>query len=87
MTATAQPATVPLSFARLTPEDSVRAAAAFADRMWTRRSVRDFSPQPLPEGVVEAAIRAAASAPSGANIARLADRTPGRARTRASTWL
>lgn len=46
----------------------VRTAEAFADRMSTRRSVREFSPEPLPDGVVEAAIRAAASAPSGANI-------------------
>ncbi|WP_345510841.1 nitroreductase family protein [Phytohabitans houttuyneae] len=36
--------------------------------MARRRSVRDFSPEPIPHGVLEAAIRAAASAPSGANI-------------------
>jgi nitroreductase len=36
--------------------------------MALRRSVRDFSPDPLPEGLIEAAVRAAASAPSGANI-------------------
>ncbi len=45
-----------------------RAASAFADRMCARRSVREFSSDPVPEGVIESAIRAAASAPSGANI-------------------
>ena len=46
----------------------VRAADAFADRMSVRRSVREFSPDPVPEHVIETAIRAAASAPSGANV-------------------
>jgi iodotyrosine deiodinase len=59
---------VPLSHARMSPTDSVRAANAFADRMSARRSVREFSPAPIPDGVIETAIRAAASAPSGANI-------------------
>nr|WP_254550289.1 nitroreductase family protein [Catellatospora tritici] len=36
--------------------------------MATRRSIRDFSPEPIPAGVIEEAIRAAASAPSGANL-------------------
>lgn len=43
-------------------------AAAFADDLHRRRTVRDFSPQPIPEGVLDACIRAAGSAPSGANI-------------------
>ena len=43
-------------------------ANTFADTMATRRSVRDFSPDPVPMKVIEAAIRAAATAPSGANI-------------------
>ncbi|WP_228542723.1 nitroreductase family protein [Micromonospora sp. S-DT3-3-22] len=46
----------------------VRAAEAFADQMARRRSVRDFAPDPIPEGVIEAAIRAASTAPSGANV-------------------
>jgi iodotyrosine deiodinase len=45
-----------------------QAARTFADRMSARRSVREFSPDPVPDGVIESAIRAAASAPSGANI-------------------
>jgi iodotyrosine deiodinase len=59
---------VPLDHVRLSPADTAQAARAFADRMSARRSVRDFSPDPLPEGVIESVIRAAASAPSGANI-------------------
>jgi len=60
--------TVPAPTFRL-PEDLMLAVAnTFADTMATRRSVRDFSPDPVPMKVIEAAIRAAATAPSGANI-------------------
>lgn len=60
--------TVPAPTFRL-PEDLMFAVAnTFADTMATRRSVRDFSPEPVPIKVIEAAIRAAATAPSGANI-------------------
>jgi nitroreductase len=60
--------TIALNPYRMPPDDVLRAAEAFADRVSLRRSVRDFSPDPLPEGLIEAAVRAAASAPSGANI-------------------
>jgi iodotyrosine deiodinase len=59
---------IPLNHTPMSPADSVSAASAFAERMWARRSVREFSPAPIPDGVIEAAIRAAASAPSGANV-------------------
>jgi nitroreductase len=36
--------------------------------MSSRRTIRDFSDEPIPAGVLEAAIRAAATAPSGANV-------------------
>jgi nitroreductase len=68
MTEIAAASTVPLAHVRLSPTDSAQAASEFADRMSTRRSVREFSSDPLPDGVIESAIRAAASAPSGANI-------------------
>ncbi|RKN40706.1 nitroreductase family protein [Micromonospora endolithica] len=40
---------------------------AFADALTLRRTVREFSDRPIPDGVLREALRAAASAPSGAN--------------------
>jgi len=50
------------------PEEEMqtRAAAYYAD-MNRRRTVREFSDRPVPEDVIENCIRAAATAPSGAN--------------------
>ncbi|MGH8105159.1 MAG: nitroreductase family protein, partial [Arenimonas sp.] len=42
-------------------------ARMFADEMATRRTVRHFSPKTVSREVIEACIRTAASAPSGAN--------------------
>ncbi|NDU77358.1 nitroreductase family protein [Actinomadura sp. DSM 109109] len=50
------------------PERSVERVRAFADTMSLRRTVRDFSDRPVPREVIEQAIRAAATAPSGANL-------------------
>jgi iodotyrosine deiodinase len=59
---------VPLSAWIERPEEEMRArAAAFYEEMRRRRSVREFSPRPIPEGVVEACLRTAGTAPSGAN--------------------
>lgn len=60
--------TIPIELPPLSPVDATRAAQRFADQMARRRSVRDFSPEPLPDGVLEAAVQAAASAPSGAHV-------------------
>jgi nitroreductase len=57
----------PLEFDRLSPEESRARVTALRDRLRRRRSVRHFSPDPVPLDVVDAAIEAAASAPSGAN--------------------
>ena len=43
-------------------------AALFYQQMSKRRSVRDFSDQPIPRSVLEHAILTAGSAPSGANM-------------------
>jgi len=58
---------IPLTFARLDEQEMIQRARAFYDKMRTRRSVRHFSPEPVPLKVIEYAIRAAATAPSGAN--------------------
>lgn len=52
----------------LSAAESQRRAAAFAAEAARRRTVRDFAPTPLPEGVVEDCLRAAGTAPSGANL-------------------
>jgi iodotyrosine deiodinase len=59
--------TVPLDWPDLPPAESARRARAAFDRLRRRRSVRDFSPRPVPREWIELAIRAAATAPSGAH--------------------
>jgi nitroreductase len=49
------------------PDEALERAEAFLEAMRRRRSIRQFSPRPVPLDVVETAIRAAATAPSGAN--------------------
>lgn len=50
------------------PDDSrLSISASIVDEMGARRSVRDFSDRPVPRVLVENAIMAASSAPSGAN--------------------
>jgi len=61
--------TIPLDFPhRGDPDEALlqRAQAAY-ERLRVRRTVRDFSPEPVPRSVIEYAIRAAGTAPSGAN--------------------
>ena len=43
-------------------------AREFADSLSSRRTVRHFGDRPIPDGVVEQAVRAAGTAPSGANL-------------------
>ena len=57
----------PLEFERLDPAESAARLAAFAERMRTRRTVREYSPDPVPRELVEECIRVAGMAPSGAN--------------------
>jgi len=56
-----------LEFERLPLEEQLRRAEEFQARMTTRRTVREFSAEPVPIELIEAAVRVAASAPSGAN--------------------
>lgn len=53
---------------RLSGPQAVAAAERFAELMATRRTVRDFSSEPVPLEVVRQAVRAAANAPSGAHV-------------------
>jgi nitroreductase len=63
------PRFVPLSEYREYPlEEMRRRAADFAADMWRRRTVRHFSPKQVPRQIIEDCLRAAGSAPSGANM-------------------
>ncbi|MXO58765.1 nitroreductase family protein [Altererythrobacter salegens] len=60
-------ASVPYSLPEITDTESVARAEKMRDKLQQRRSCRYFSNQPVPQEVLEAAIAAAGSAPSGAN--------------------
>jgi nitroreductase len=57
----------PLEFERLAPDDQLARSREFLARMRTRRTVRDFSSEPVPFELIRNAIATAATAPSGAN--------------------
>ena len=59
---------IPLDFSPLEEQAMQQQAESFYLQMSKRRSVRDFSDQPIPPSVLEHAILAAGSAPSGANM-------------------
>jgi iodotyrosine deiodinase len=52
----------------LADEDILRRAREFYEAMQRRRTVRDYSDRPVPREVIEYCIRAAGTAPSGANL-------------------
>jgi len=57
----------PLAFERLPTDEQLDRSRAFLEHMRTRRTVRHFSTEAVPFELIENAIRAAATAPSGAN--------------------
>lgn len=59
--------TMELALSRKTDADMLREAKAFFELMQARRTVRDFSADPVDPEVIRLAIRTAATAPSGAN--------------------
>jgi iodotyrosine deiodinase len=63
----AEPHFVPLDYREYPAEEMRQRAAAFYADVRRRRSVRQFAERPVPEGVIEDCLRAAATAPSGAN--------------------
>ena len=59
---------VPLTgLAHLGDDEMRERATQFSDQLCRRRSVRQFSTRPVPREVIDACLRAAVSAPSGAN--------------------
>ena len=64
-----QPRFLPLKSYREYPiEDMTQRAADFYKEVDRRRSVREFSDRPVPRRVIEDCLRAAGTAPSGANL-------------------
>jgi len=62
-----QPAFIPYRPDRVPPEETVARAERIFAEMDQRRSVRMFSPEPVPREAIELAIRTASTAPSGAH--------------------
>lgn len=58
---------VPLSHERLSAEDALARSDAFRESMQARRSIRQFSTEPVPWELIENALVAAGTAPSGAH--------------------
>ena len=59
---------VPLaSKAQLTFAEGLERSSQYLETMSSRRTVRQFSDQPVPKDIIDTAIRAAGTAPSGAN--------------------
>lgn len=61
------PPTVALDFQRLPEPEMLARARAFRDELARRRTVREFAPDPLPEGLLDLCIESAGTAPSGAH--------------------
>jgi iodotyrosine deiodinase len=59
--------TVPLEFVRLDPESALPGANEFAAQMSRRRTVRSYCDKPVPQALIAQCLRAAITAPSGAN--------------------
>ena len=57
----------PLCFAEKPAEEMVAMAQWFYREMERRRTVREFSERPIPDGLIQNALLAAGTAPSGAN--------------------
>lgn len=63
-----QPRFVPLpDYRRLPPEQMLARAQAFCEQMQRRRTTRQFSTDPVPRRLIELAVQAAGTAPSGAH--------------------
>ncbi|TAJ23830.1 MAG: nitroreductase family protein [Planctomycetota bacterium] len=69
MTAPTEPRTLPFDAPRRAEDEHMLVRARlFRELVARRRSLRDFAPDPVPRAVIEECLRAAGSAPSGANL-------------------
>lgn len=59
---------VPLTYDRVEQSDMIERARSFYEMLDARRTVREYSPEPIPDEVIENIILAAGTAPSGAHI-------------------
>lgn len=59
---------IPLEFTQLPAEEMLRRAGEFLDLMRARRTTRHFSDAEVPRKLIELAIEAASTAPSGAHL-------------------
>ncbi|MGB0776090.1 MAG: nitroreductase family protein, partial [Akkermansiaceae bacterium] len=57
-----------LSFQRQDEVSMQTAAESFYQSIKKRRTVREFSPDPIPDGVIENCLLSAGTAPNGANL-------------------
>lgn len=62
------PKYIPHFIQRLSDAEQTKRAKAFYEQMRSRRTVREFSTEPVPLDLIEQAIATAATAPSGANM-------------------
>lgn len=58
---------IPLRYTRIPASEQVARSQRFLEQMRTRRSVRQFSAEPVPFELIENAVATAGTAPSGAN--------------------
>jgi nitroreductase len=63
-----RPAFIPLTHQEYPPEAMLQRSADLLQELRRRRSVREFSPRPVPRQIIENCIRTAMTAPSGANM-------------------
>jgi nitroreductase len=61
------PEQIPLEYPAITDDEILARADGAYRRLRTRRTVRHFSDRPVPRAAIEAAVRAAGTAPNGAN--------------------
>lgn len=65
---TTTPAAIPAPRFGIAPDQGLARVTEFTAWLRQRRTIREYAPRPVPMPIIEAAVAAAATAPSGANI-------------------